>query len=355
MLKDWLARLLRGRGGNADEYSQGYLPRRRSTRNYYARSRQWLYILAACVLTCVLVYSAAQLISYATEYFAAKRVSDELREIYYASDTTDVPSVQTQITVPTSLPDVPEATMAVATDTPLPATDAPAGETPRPALRKQLEPIPYPGNPFAVVNDRFKALQKQNKDIIGWLKADYLIDEAVVQRDNTYYLDRDYLGYHNKNGALFLDENCSLKTRPYTLMIFGHNMQSGAMFGVLRNYENRAFLLKNPFITFDTAYEKGRYVIFAVGTISTNMRDDNFVNLAQLNVKTADYREETIAELQRRSVYTGVLDVKAEDQLLLLVTCVDDPDERRIVCARRVRDGESEDELIRKLEQMWKK
>ena len=33
------------------------------------------------------------------------------------------------------------------------------------------------------------------------------------------------------------------------------------------------------------------------------------------------------------------------NQLLLLVTCVDKDDERRVVAARRVRDGEDENEL----------
>ena len=41
------------------------------------------------------------------------------------------------------------------------------------------------------------------------------------------------------------------------------------------------------------------------------------------------------------------VDVNTDDQLLLLVTCNGDDTERRIVAARRVRDGESEDGLTR--------
>lgn len=59
------------------------------------------------------------------------------------------------------------------------------------------------------------------------------------------------------NGAIFLDESCDLSTRPYTLMLYGHNMKSGAMFGNLRNYENLTYYKNNPFIKFDTAYEDG--------------------------------------------------------------------------------------------------
>lgn len=342
MLKDRLARLLRGRGENADERSQGALPRKRSTRNYYALPRRWLYIAAACAAGIVLVFSAVQLALYASDYFAAQQVSDDLREIYYSGETTAPPADEAE-----AVPE--ESGMEESSPTPLPVT------SPAAAAQRRLESIPYPENPYAVVNDRFKALQRQNADIIAWLKASTLVDDPVVQRDNSYYLRRDYLGYHNQNGALFLDENCMLKTRPYTLMVYGHNMQTGAMFGSLRKYENKNFLLSDPFIDFDTAYEPGRYVIFSVGTISTNSRDSNYVNLAMLNAATVSYREKAIAGLQSHSVFTNVLDVKAEDQILLLITCVDDSDERRIVCARRIRDGESETALRRQLNMMWEK
>ena len=36
-----------------------------------------------------------------------------------------------------------------------------------------------------------------------------------------------------------------------------------------------------------------------------------------------------------------------QDQLLLLITCVDDQDERRVVAARRIREDETEDGLQR--------
>ena len=81
-------------------------------------------------------------------------------------------------------------------------------------------------------------------------------------------MDHDALGEKNVNGAIFLDAAVTLKSRPYSLVLYGHNMKTGAMFGNLRNYENASFYHKNPFISFDSMYEKGRYVIFAVTNIS---------------------------------------------------------------------------------------
>ena len=70
---------------------------------------------------------------------------------------------------------------------------------------------------------------------------------------------------------------------------------------------------------------------------------------------TVSWRDEAIGQLVRASVFTNVIDVRADDQLLLLITCVDDDEERRVLCARRIRDGESEEALRRQLTMMWTK
>ena len=116
----------------------------------------------------------------------------------------------------------------------------------------------WPGNPSMTVSESLKKLQRQNRDVIGWLTLPDSLGQAVVQRGNEYYLKRDYLGYHNANGALFLEESISLKTRPDTYIIFGHNMKTGEMFGALRLYEDAGYYRKNAIIDFDVLYyEKG--------------------------------------------------------------------------------------------------
>lgn len=179
------------------------------------------------------------------------------------------------------------------------------------------------------------------------MTIDGLLDEAVVQRDNEYYLDRDFRGYHNVNGALFLEQTCDLSMRPYTYLIYGHNMKSGLMFGSLRNYEDITFYRNNPFITFDTIYENGRYVIFAVATISIDSTHWRFVNLTKLHSTIISYRQKEITNLIWRSKYNCKIDVQPQDQLLLLITCVDDETDRRVIAARRIREDETEEELQR--------
>ena len=48
------------------------------------------------------------------------------------------------------------------------------------------------------------------------------------------------------------------------IIIYGHNMKNKTMFSALRNYKDMKFWKKNPYIEFDTLYEKNIYEIFAV-------------------------------------------------------------------------------------------
>lgn len=324
--------------------------RRTRQRNYYAARRKpagavlrWAVML---VLAATVVFCAGKLVAYLTAYVSSRNTSMELREAYHEQEETVTVTGMPTEPVPSGMPvSVPAATPTAAPV--LSATDAPGGTNVLPIVK-------YPNNPYCVISSRFEKVRRVNSDIIGWLTIPDLLDEAVVQRDNQYYLKRDYRGYHNVNGAIFLDENSSLSTRPYTLILYGHNMKTGAMFGCLRNYENATFYHSNPFITFDTVYEDGRYVIFSVATISIAPADWNCLNFNGLISSYATSRQAAINRLRTLSVYSSTINVSAEDQLLLLITCKEDENERRVIAARRIRDGEDEAELRRLVRQSVK-
>ncbi len=310
-------------------------------------------VLPLAVFGAIFAVSAANIGSYVYDYFSSRSASNALKAAYYAEEDEETP--------PAASPSAMSGQAGAQTHTPTPAptpTSGPAA-TPTPlvpaASSLWLDTQRYPDNPLAEVSNRFSKLQRQNRDIIGWIKIEDLLDEAVVQRDNEYYLRRDYRGYHNVNGSLFLDESCDLSTRPYTLMVYGHNMKTGAMFGCLRNFESASFYHKNPFVTFDTAYENGRYVIFSIATLDVVHSKRDISILSWLNSSSVALREEAISMLQSSSIYTSSVDVLADDQLLLLITCTGEDHERRIVTARRVRDGETEASLLQKVSRARKK
>lgn len=351
MLHAKISRLLAQQRPRMDFYSEQppdgesdrvHRRRHRKRRFYFFRPdaqqrRKWLLAAGMLALGGVFLFSAVSLLSYGLDYLSARQSSSELRALYREeTDVTPVPSeLPSHSPAPSAAP-----TTAVA----LPSASPKA---------QRLPTVAYPHNPYNIISASFTKLRRQNADIIGWLTIEDLLDEPVVQRDNSYYLRRDYRGYHNTNGAIFLDENISLKTRPYTLLLYGHNMKTGAMFGGLRNYENLAYYKNAPFITFNTLYEDGRYVIFSVATVSTTYGNWRYVNFSRLISPTISLRQKELDTLLLLSAYTHPVPVSPEDQLLLLITCVDNTEERRIIAARRLRDGETEEDLLRLVHQTY--
>ena len=298
-----------------------------------AQQRKKLLCLFLAVLACALVvWGAAGLIHYFSDLSASRQTAAELRSIY----DQPVPVTEAPAADVTAVPVPPTAVPA--TEIPVPA------ETPVPADYGLLPAVPYPYNSSLRISDRFTDLRRKGKYITGWLRMDS-VDEPVVLKDNSYFLTRDATGKKNVNGAIFMDSGTRLETRPYTVILYGHNMKSGSMFGRLRKYRDSGYLRKNRFITFDTLYEDGRYAVFAAAEINVVPGTSGYFDIWSLDDHTRAGREAAIRKLESRAINGSVLDVQPEDQILLLVTCVEDDDYRLIVAARRLRDGETESTL----------
>jgi len=291
-----------------------------------------------CALAAVmLVYGATRLILYESERSASRNTSRELQELRLetlAPETTPEPEAE---------PELKPARMEIPANAEAEAA-AETAEAKAEADSETLSPVPYPENPGLICAESFLTLRRKSSYIIGWLTLDG-VEEAVVQKDNTFFLKHDALGKRNGNGAIFLDEAISLKTRPYLLMLYGHNMKSGNMFGSLKKYKAPAYFYSHQVISFDSMYEEGKYAVFAVMEMDTTPGVARWYNLWSLNSDSRADREEAIRTLERRSAVSCTLDVRAEDQILLLVTCLDGDTERLVVAARRLRNEETENTL----------
>ena len=298
-----------------------------------AQQRKKLLCLFLAVLACALVvWGAVGLIRYFSDLSASRQTAAELRSIY----DQPVPVTEAPAADLTAVPVPPAAVPA--TEVPVPA------ETPVPADYGLLPAVPYPYNSSLRISDRFTDLRRKGKYITGWLRMDS-VDEPVVLKDNSYFLTRDATGKKNVNGAIFMDAGTRLETRPYTVILYGHNMKSGSMFGRLRKYRDGAYLSKNRFITFDTLYEDGRYAVFAAAEINVVPGTSGYFDIWSLDDHTRAGREAAIRKLESRAISGNAVDVQPEDQILLLVTCVEDDDYRLVVAARRLRDSETESTL----------
>ena len=86
----------------------------------------------------------------------------------------------------------------------------------------------------------FEPLLDKNQNIIGWItidgtKVNYPVMQSV-NGDSNYYLDHNFDQQEDKNGSLFMDDRCDVIKPTVNLIIYGHHMRSGAMFGDLDKY-----------------------------------------------------------------------------------------------------------------------
>ena len=282
---------------------------------------RWVLLIVSLTL---IVYGSIRLIGYYSDLAAARQATDELRAAAPISSPAEK-----EAPADSGMPE-PAATVSPALTVPPQAEKQPASDS--------LPAMDYPNG--YELNARIQLLRKKNENIIGWITMDDL-DEPVAFRDNTFFLNHDVTGKKNVNGALFLDEGTRLLTRPYTLLVYGHNMKTGAMFGNLKKYEEFTYAFRHRFLRFDTLYEEGHYVLFSVSQICVTPGKSRYLNLMDIRSANRKTRKNALDGLIRLGLHDMPTEVNEEDQVLLLITCVGDDDERLVVAARRLRDGES--------------
>ena len=119
----------------------------------------------------------------------------------------------------------------------------------------------------APILPQYQELYEENNDMVGWIKIEGTkVNYPVMQTldDPEFYLRTNFEKKESYSGLPFLDSRSDLTEKGLNLLIYGHNMKSGAMFGQLPNYESKGFWQKHPIIQFDTLTEERRYEIMAM-------------------------------------------------------------------------------------------
>lgn len=198
------------------------------------------------------------------------------------------------------------------------------------------------------VVDRYNLLLKENSDFIGWLSIQGTnIDNPVYQgKDDRFYLNHNSKQEYNPHGALFLSSTDKLnkKRSDKNLIIYGNNMTDGTMFGTLENYRNLDFYKKYPNINFSTVFGDDIYKIYAVMILNANLDDDGgyIYNIGKNRFAHLKEFDAWVIEAEQRSIITTTVDVKYGDDILTLMTDVDDFEGARlVVMARKIRNDES--------------
>ena len=186
----------------------------------------------------------------------------------------------------------------------------------------------------------YQMLYEKNKKLIGWLKIDdTIIDYPVMQTSNNeYYLDHNFNQEYDKNGSIFMDYNCSVYPRSTNLIIYGHHMKSGKMFGQLQKYAKESYYQEHKIIQFDTIYEKGTYEIMYVFRSQVfNENDMVFKYYQFINANSGVEFDSYMDEMKKISLYETGVNAKYGDSLITLSTCDNSQEDGRfVVVAKKI-------------------
>ena len=188
----------------------------------------------------------------------------------------------------------------------------------------------------------FKTLYIKNKSIVGWISIDgTAIDYPVMQsKSDEYYLDHNFEQEKDNNGSIFIDSKCSIWPRSQNLILYGHNMKSGKMFGSLSNYKQKKFCDEHPLIKFDTLYEKGTYqVMYAFTEIVHEETEVAFKYYQFIDANSAQEYQSNMDEMAGMSLYDTGVSSYYGDSLITLSTCdYTAGSERFVVVAKKISD-----------------
>ena len=105
-----------------------------------------------------------------------------------------------------------------------------------------------------LITRNMKKLKEMNSDCIGWI---YIEDTKVnypvmyTPQEAEKYLRKNFYGKYSTGGVPFIDIRCPLNSK--NLIIYGHNMKNGTMFGGLKKFLDEDYRKAHKTIEFETA------------------------------------------------------------------------------------------------------
>ncbi|GFI21337.1 hypothetical protein IMSAGC011_00098 [Lachnospiraceae bacterium] len=170
----------------------------------------------------------------------------------------------------------------------------------------------------------YEKIHQKNQKLIGWVKIDdTIIDYPVMQTvNNEYYLDHNFNQEEDRNGCIFMDYQCDVIKGCDNMILYGHHMKSGKMFGTLNKYSEKAYYEEHPIIQFDTIYEKGKYQVMYVFRSKVYSEEDvTFKYYQFINAASEMEFNSYLNEMAALSLYDTEVTASYGDKLLTLSTC----------------------------------
>jgi sortase B len=210
-----------------------------------------------------------------------------------------------------------------------------------PPTRQQEETDDY-----AARQAYYRSLHEKNGDFVGWLRVYRMsIDYPVMQtpKNQDYYIHRNFEKDYAAAGTLFASAISDLQKPSDAIILYGHKMKNGTMFGKLSNLEKKDFYRDHRYIQLDTLTARHSYEIFCVfKTVVDTGRQSEFKYYGYADfADEADFNGLMDGARQREFFDTGV---KAQygDKILMLSTCeYSQKNGRLVVLAKEIPNDEA--------------
>jgi len=162
----------------------------------------------------------------------------------------------------------------------------------------------------------FELLRAINDDAVAWLYCPNTMIDYPVMRAADYdrYLYRLPDGTYNVNGSLFIDYNNASDFSDCLTVIYGHHMQSKAMFGSLVGYKSQRYFDEFPYIYLYT--ETGNYridLIYGCVIAAGQWRERAFMY--------AENMDSLLAYAAHNTTFTSDIAYVEGDRVVVLSTC----------------------------------
>lgn len=263
---------------------------------------------------------------YVKESIRNRQINDKLKTIASEVETepqTEPETIQNEIKVSQS--NIPETKTELETN--LETKEETKENLENKVVSKEVEHVNVPTTFKKEVS--FQNLHNENNDYLFWLyipntKIDYPV---MMSRDNKDYLHSSFYKEKLYSGTLFIDALSNKKENQENLIVYGHNMKDGSMFGTLKKWRSAKYFNEHKFIEVYTEKEKRVYLIFAVREVSSNMsllhyKLDGFTN------------EEYIQDARNNNIHFREFeDQYKNNQIMTLSTCMSNDAKRLIINA----------------------
>lgn len=190
------------------------------------------------------------------------------------------------------------------------------------------------GAPIPDLEVDLKNLQETvNADIYAWIYVPGTkVNYPVLQHptDDSYYLNYNLDGSKGYPGCIYSEKTYNNKEfTDHNVVLYGHNMKNGTMFGSLHRYEDEEFFDENRYIYVYTQEKLLVYKIFAAYVHSNEhlLYNHNF----ELPEMAALYFETIRTERNMNRIYDDNIELSGEEYFITLSTCINNKPENRFL------------------------